>query len=322
MKSKLRPKEHTLKMRSKRVHLPFGFRVKPRTLRVFLLTSVVLSFFVVGLPLYLFLFQPAIERNAAPVAPEVSLPEQASSVPAVSSVPPAIVSQIQSPAPAEAEPSIEPEELTLDSILEKYRAATGLNEVNSLLLHGTYFEDGRRFEMKLATKAPNLIRKTLTDANLEMACIFDGQSARIEVAQGDQTVSNALEDVLYRNAIILEGAFLALAGGTLAEVQPDYLWQPDQVYDGRACWTVVSQIPGYPQINHLIDTESHVERVRYLDVPVGEKRHQVSIHFNEFRQQADCLLPHAYTLKVDGATRGEATLTSVQRNPGLMPWMF
>ena len=46
--------------------------------------------------------------------------------------------------------------LSLETILGKYRSVSGLSEVQGVILHGQYTEDGREFTMKLLAKAPGV----------------------------------------------------------------------------------------------------------------------------------------------------------------------
>lgn len=303
------------------IHLPFAYRVRRKEFYRFIVTSVLLLAFTVLIPwaIYCYTLDASVSAGSQIVEPTGVVP-YASLEPLLDRSPIAAASVLNTAADANAQPAI----VSLASILAKYRTATGLREVQSLLLHGSYLEDGRKFEMKLAAKAPNLVSKNLSDDELEMVCRYNGSKATIEIATGapGQAVTQALEDAIYERAIILEGAFLSLADFGTELLTPRYAWQADQMYDGKPCWTVVSQLPGTPEISHLLDQESGFELVRYLDLVVEGSKHQLSIHFSDFRQHDALHLPHAYTLKVNGAIRGQARVDSIQRNPGLMPWMF
>jgi len=297
-------------IKSKRLHLPLGFRVRPRALIYFLAISAAVGGFVVCIPLY-FYWQDL--KDPTPVVPIKALASEQVEEEAAHAD--EVVGDIGQ------DNELESVALTLDLILEKHRSAIGLEGAQSILLSGKYVEDGREFEMKLAAKMPTQIRKTLRDPKVEIACIFDGENARVEVTRDEERVTQVLDDVLYQNAMILEGAMMSL-GMHLEDTNAQYHRGKDQTYEGRNCWTIVSLIPGTPVMSHLIDPETGLESARYLNLVVDEKPHQVSLHFSDYRAVDSFHFPHVYILKIDGKTRGSATIESVKYNPGLMPWMF
>jgi len=312
--------------RRKYVHLPFAYRVRCHIFYRFLFVSCLLVAAVIFLPFAFYQYfseDSLFEYNL----PEALARQYGASRPVdpLSSLAEAIGGNDAPPTQMEAEtaPEVSPTEISLQSILETYRAATGLRDTQSLFLHGEYVEDGRRFEMKLAAKAPDLVRKTLNDEKLSMICSYDGETATVEVDPGTgQNVSQAIEDPLYQNAIILEGAFLSLADTGVELLSPRHSWEPEQAYEGKAHWTVASRLPDSPLIHHLIDPDTGFERVRYLEVAVEGTRHQISMHFSDFRESGGHTLPHAYEIKVNGTLRGQGRIHSIQSNRGLMPWMF
>lgn len=296
-------------MKSKRWHLPLGYRVRPRTLLFFIGGSVGVTAVVICLPLYLYLRDL---KQGMPAA----------------LIPPSLTVKVESPddlpllvPPLADEGGAEIEEWTLDRILKKHQKVTGLIDTQSVLLFGTYKEDGRVFEMTLAAKAPNRIRKMLKDAAVVITCIFDGEVARVEVKRGEEQVSQVLDDLLYARAVVLEGALLSLSKA-VGDVKAQYHLGKNQVYDGHDCWTIVSLIEGGAVINHLIDSDSGYERARYCDLTVDGQAHQISLHYSDYRPVGAFHYPHAYILKIDGDVRGLASIESIKYNSGLMPWMF
>lgn len=212
--------------------------------------------------------------------------------------------------------------LSLRSILETYRTASGMTEVRGVILHGNYVEDGRAFTMKLLTKAPSLVRKTLKDDALTLVCSYDGETAAVEIEHPEGKMHRqVLTDVLYQKAILLEGAVMALGPNELPDVLV-YQWQADQVYEGQACWTIRRRMSAQESMIHLLDSETGLERVRYVTFMHEGERQQLSLHLSDYRRQGEGMLPFGYTLKFNGKLRGEAQLDSIQLNPGLMPWMF
>lgn len=212
--------------------------------------------------------------------------------------------------------------LSLETILGKYRSVSGLSEVQGVILHGQYTEDGREFTMKLLAKAPGLVRKNLADDTLKMICRYDGAAATVEIEDPEGEMrSQPLADVLYQRAIILEGAVLSLGSDKLPDVLV-YQWEPNQEYEGHTCWTIRRRISTGLSMIHLIDSETGFERVRFVSFMHEGQRQQLSLHLSDYRQLEQGTLPFAYALKLNGELRGEARLDSIQLNPGLMPWMF
>lgn len=212
---------------------------------------------------------------------------------------------------------------SLMDILSRTRAAMGLNEVRSLLLHGVYEEDGRVFDMKLAARMPTSVRKYLRDDTLEIMCSFDGTAATVQVQKAEQgVVRQPLTEAVAQYAIILEGAFFSLAIKDPELDTVKYSRGADQVYEGRACWTIESKQPGQPAIYHLIDMETALEHVRYITAVIDGKDFRLSVHYTDFEVVNGVNFPRAYVLKVNDIIRGQARVRRVQRNVGLMPWMF
>lgn len=289
------------------VTLPFGVRVIRKSWYLGLVTVAVVAVLLSVLLLYAYR-QYADEASArsASMSELQAMPEADLAVP----VDPETVDD-----DAEAP-------LSLESILEKYRTASGMTEVRGVILHGNYAEDGREFTMKLLAKSPGLVRKTLKDDALKMVCSYDGETANIEIEDPEgQMHQQALTDVLYQQAIILEGAALALASDKLPDVLA-YKWEADQTYEGQVCWTIRRRMSAGHSMIHLLDSETGLERVRFVHFMHEGQRQQLSLHLSDYRQQDGGTLPFAYTLKFNGELRGEAQLDSIQLNPGLMPWMF
>ena len=180
-------------------------------------------------------------------------------------------------------------EITVDSILDAHRKATGLGQISSLILRGRYQENGQQYQMSLVSKTPNLFRKSLKGNELDMLIVFDGEGTLLRTRSADgEEISRSIEDSVYRSALILEGAFLALAPASVAlnaSAKTRYGRDVDQVYDGSPCWTILSQMPGLPSISHLIDSETGFERVRYLTLQIDNQDYQISIHFPTLSHQ-------------------------------------
>jgi hypothetical protein len=218
-------------------------------------------------------------------------------------------------------------EITVDTILGAYRKATRMGQVHSIILRGRYQENGQHYQMNLVSKTPNLFRKSLKGHELDMLIVFDGVGTKLRTKSvGGEESSRPIEDPVYRSALILEGAFLALAPTAPFALEASegtrYARDLDQVYDGSPCWTVISQMPASPSISHLIDSESGLERVRYLTQQIDNKDCQISVHFSDYRESDGLVVPHTYELRVDGVIQGKAVIDTVQVDSGVMPWMF
>jgi hypothetical protein len=212
--------------------------------------------------------------------------------------------------------------LSLGFILEKYRTASGLSEVQDVILQGNYNENGFEFRLKLLAKSPRLVSKTLEDDALKMVYSYDGETAKIKIedAEGEMQ-QQVLTDLLDQQAIILEGAVLALASSQLPDMLA-YTREADQTFEDQIYWAIQRRISAQVSMVHLLDTETGLERVRFVYFVHDGERQQLSLQLSDYRQQGEGKLPFAYTLKFNGKLRGEAKLDSIQLNPGLMRWMF
>lgn len=313
-----RASEHT---KHSYVILPFGVRVIRRSWYLGLVTVAVVSILLSVLLLYAFR-QYAVESSERSASLLALRAAQNSKIAALEGA--VVVASVSGAGAVEAavDDAVEAEPLSLESILEKYRTASGMSEVKGVILHGNYNEDGREFTMKLLAKSPGLVRKTLKDDALKMVCSYDGETANVEIEDPEgQMHQQALTDALYQQAIILEGAVLALASDKLPDALA-YKWEADQTYEGRVCWTIRRRVSSQQWMVHLLDPETGLERVRFVYFEHEGQRHQLSLHLSGYRQQGAGYLPFGYTLKFNGKLRGEAKLDSIQLNPGLMPWMF
>lgn len=309
----------------KTVHLPFGYRVRRRVFYRFLLVSILLTAAVILLPFALYHYlsdESHIEGDLSDLEAirDDTIDAAASSLTLPDAAEP---SAEYAPPPEAPEPTmLSPEgaaEPSLQSILETYRTATGLRDVRSLVLHGEYTEDGRRFEMILTIKAPDLMRKALSDDRLSIVCSYDGKDATVQIGQ---KTPESIEDAFHHNALILVGAFLTLADTGSEGQSARHRWLSDQTHDGKICRVIASQLPDTPTIHHLIEPDTGFECFRYLDITVEGKRHRISMHLGDFRKNGGYTLPHTYRVEVDGSLRGKARIDSIQSNQGIMPWMF
>ena len=316
----LRRRSHRKKPRSY-VTLPFGMRMIRKSWYLGLATVTIVALLLVGLLMYAFR-QYTHEMPSRSVLSNSLQAAQAEDGVAFEG---AIADLPVPSAGDEAEfgdAAVEAESLSLESILEKYRTVSGMSEVQGVILRGEYVEDGRDFTMKLLAKTPGLVRKTLKDDALKMVCSYDGATANIEIEDPEgQMHQQALTDILYQQAIILEGAVLALASDQLPDVLA-YKWEADQTYEGQPCWTIRRRMSTQHSMIHLLDVETGLERVRFVHFEHEGQRQQLSLHLSDYRQQGAGQLPFGYVLKFNGKLRGEAKLDSIQLNPGLMPWMF
>lgn len=306
--------------KSSKIHLPFAYRVERKTFVAFMLV-VGIGLIATALLLWYIFFEYLAESPRSEDSPKIDytgeLGQTSTSVPDLSE-------EQKVHAGGKAMDSSEATaEFSLQEILMKLRETTGIGEAKSLLLFGTYEENGRIFDLKLATKMPGSVRKTLRDETLEIICRYDGIGASVEVKQPTgSTVERPLEETVYREALVLEGAFLRLGDHGEGLSSPKYSREANQDYEGRECWTIISQGEGRAQITHLIEIENGLERVRYRRIELDGAEHRLSIHFSDFKKVDGYTFPHAYALKMDGVIHGIARIASVQRNAGLMPWMF
>ena len=212
--------------------------------------------------------------------------------------------------------------LSLGFILDKYRTASGLSEVQDVILQGNYIKDGLEFRLKLLAKLPRLVSKTLEDDALKMVYSGDGDTAKIKIEDAEGKIQQqVLPDLLDQQTILLEGAVLALASNPLPDVLV-YTRKADQTFEGQIYWTIQNRISAQDSIIHLLDPETGLERVRFVYFEHDGERQQLSLQLSDYRPQGKGELPFAYTLKLDGELRGEVKLDSIQLNPGLMRWMF
>lgn len=313
-KAKVRSRSHRKKSRSY-VTLPFGVRVVRKSWYLGLVTVAAVSVLLGVLIAYAVgqYASEATERVDLLVGADVRGESIASAV---------LEAGVVEPAATVAVKEGEEAPLSIESILEKYRSVSGLSGVEGIVLNGHYVEDGRDFDMKLLAKSPGLVRKNLTDHALKMVCRYDGEAAKVEIEDPEGAMhSQWLTDVLYQQAIILEGAVLSLVSDKLPDVLV-YKWEADQEYEGHTCWTIRRRMSTNQSMIHLLDPETGLERVRFVYFMHDGLRHQLSIHLSDYRQQGTGTLPFAYTMKLNGEPRGEARLDSIRLNPGLMPWMF
>lgn len=214
------------------------------------------------------------------------------------------------------------EATSLESILEKYRTAVGLSEVKGMVFYGNYMADGRDHAMKLMVKPPKLVRKILTDENLQLVTSSDGDQVTLEVKDtGGELHPHSPSNELYKKVIMLEGAALSLVSNPLPDVLV-YKREADQMYQGRNCWTIRREVSEEESMIHLIDIETGFELLRFIDFMVEGRPQQLSLHLSDYRQQGQSHIPFLHTLQLNGEVGAEARIDSVRLNPGLMAWMF
>ena len=212
--------------------------------------------------------------------------------------------------------------LSLGFILEKYRTASGLSEVQDVILQGNYIEDGLESRLKLLAKLPRLVSKTVEDDAIKMVYSYDGKTARLKIEDGEGTIEQqVLTELVDQKALFLEGAVLALASNQLPDVLV-YTREEDQTFEGQTYWTIQSRLSAQDSVIHLLDTETGLERVRFIYFEHDGERQQLSLQLSDYRQQGEAKLPFGYTLKLNGELRSETKLDSIQLNRGLMRWMF
>jgi len=293
------------------VILPLGLRVRRKSLYLALINLAGLTLLFSVLLLYAF-WQYTQEMPVHSVLPPETLANQSEAMNASEDLP------VATSVPVTPDGEL----LSLGFILEKYRTASGLSKVQDVILQGNYNEDGLEFRLKLLAKLPRLVSKTLEDDALEMVYSYDGNTAKLKIEDGEGTKKQqVLTELIYQKAILLEGAVLALASNQLPDVLA-YTREEDQTFEGQIYWTIQSRISAQDSIIHLLDTETGLERVRFIYFEHDGERQQLSLQLSDYRQQGEGELPFAYTLKLDGELRCEAKLNSIQLNPGLMRWMF
>lgn len=223
---------------------------------------------------------------------------------------------------ASSDPVVQQDTVTLESILKMHRAKAGLLNTEGILLNGSYIEDGRRFTLTLASKSPNLVRKTLTDNRMDFVCSYNGTDGYIKAkhADGSET-GDTLTDPIPLEMIRLEGALLALTDSA-AEEGTYYRREANQDYKGKSCWIILSQTQMNPAITHVIDPDSALELARYSTYHKDGKAFQFAIQYTDFRTADGYTRPYIYQLGINGELRGHAEIESIQTNPGLTSWMF
>jgi len=293
------------------VILPLGVRVRRKSWYLALINLAGLTLLFSLLLLYAF-WQYTQEMAVHSVLPAETLANQSEAMNASEDLP------VASSVPATVDGKL----LWLEFILEKYRTASGLSEVQDVILQGNYIEDDLEFRLKLLAKLPRLVSKTLENEAVEMVYSYDGNSAKLKIEDSEGTEQQqVLTDLLDQQAILLEGAVLALASNQLPDVLA-YTREADQTFEGQIYWAIQSRISAQDSIIHLLDTETGLERVRLIYFEHDGERQQLSLQLSDYRQQGEGKLPFGYTLKLNGELRGETKLDSIQLNPGLMRWMF
>ena len=311
--SRKRPTGRRRSERKKPSHviLPLGLRVRRKSWYLALINLAGLTLLFSALLLYAF-WQYSQEMAVHTVLPPEKQANQSEAMDASDDLP------VATSVPVTADGDL----LSLGFILEKYRTASGLSEVQDVILQGNYNEDGLEFGLKLLAKLPRLVSKTLENDALKMIYSYDGDTAKLKIEDGDGTKQQqVLTELIYQKAILLEGAVLALASNQLPDVLA-YTREEDQTFEGQIYWAIQSRISAQDSIIHLLDRATGLERVRFIYFEHDGERQQLSLQLSDYRQQGEGKLPFAYTLKLDGELRCEAKLDSIQLNPGLMRWMF
>jgi hypothetical protein len=311
--SRKRPADRHTSGRKKSSHviLPFGLRVRRKSWYLVLINLAGLTLLFSMLLLYAF-WQYTQEMAVYSVLPSEGQVNQTEAM--------AASEDLLAVTPVSA--ADDGELLSLGFILEKYRTASGLSEVQDVILQGNYIKDGLEFRLKLLAKLPRLVSKTLEDDALKMVYSGDGDTAKIKIEDAEGKIQQqVLPDLLDQQTILLEGAVLALASNQLPDVLV-YTWEADQTFEGQIYWTIQNRISAQDSIIHLLDPETGLERVRFVYFEHDGERQQLSLQLSDYRPQGKGELPFAYTLKLDGELRGEVKLDSIQLNPGLMRWMF
>lgn len=174
------------------VTLPLGIRVNRRSLYIGSSSFALVLLLLMAVCLYAFSKYQADAQHALTLVEP--LPVQGRSPVAQQ-----ILAEAAQGSIADAE---EAGAVTVQSILASYRTASGLSELQSLIVHGSYLEGGRTFSMDLAAKAPGLVRKTLSDPTTKITCSFDGEAVQIKVEDPTgQGATQQVQDALYRQPI-------------------------------------------------------------------------------------------------------------------------
>lgn len=212
---------------------------------------------------------------------------------------------------------------SVETVLAEHRAKTGLLNTESILFKGSYIEDGRNFTLTLASKSPNMARKTLTNQKIDINCGYDGENGYVRIKQPDGTETDeTLSNPIFLATIRLEAAQLALAAHPKEEEEMHYSLEASQDYKGKNCWIILSRRPNGPAITHVIDPETTFELARYSTYIIDKNPIQFAVHYSDYRTKGDITRPYAYEITVNGQVRGTATIESIQTNPGLATWMF
>jgi len=323
--------------RSRRVYLPVVGKVKRKNLfRAVQAVGTLLALFVGGLWTYQYLERHTVTASLSGQEGEemmdVPMAPKAEKTQPRASLKPDTAALLHQARLAEIRSELTSLSLTGDVttretrnfVLEFYQSASGMSGVQSLLLHGTYEEEGRIFDMQLAAKAPCYVKKTLTDASIKIVSAWDGKSAKIQVDKGVSGVAlqQLEEGGLYASALKLEGAFLALSEP--GQLGADSIRLEGKLWpiDGRACCNLIRGLPDGTLIYHFIDLEYGLERARRLEFELSGQTHELMLHFTDYKNFGLRKFPQRYILKLDGKVRGVVRVENPQVNPGLMPWNF
>jgi len=209
----------------------------------------------------------------------------------------------------------------LAALLSRLREASGLENVASMTLHGSYVEDGRKYDLALSMRAPAMIRKRVRNDEVEVVFVSSGASSQVRATlpTSEPSVRELLQEDLYLYSLLLEGAAFRLAeGGPRMHYSCELL--PGETERGGQ--RIVSKGPAGVSIVHEIDADSGLEIERSVEAEVLGERHVLRLMLEDYRRVEGAMLPHRYYLDIDGRRRVEVEVQSVQLNPVMPLWFF
>jgi len=214
----------------------------------------------------------------------------------------------------------------IEELLLLHGQASGLSEIESLALTGSYESFGHKFELGIFGKKPGLFRQSLTINGLEIIAAFDGKRYWQDNPFSESYEKEAPGLEQWNDQILLlECAYAALVWQyEMFGVQKLSIIEEKDI-GGRQCHGIRNLGLLHSPVVHYIDVESGLElrRSSLLDNGVSQ------IHVTLDYKYIDNAVHHSglrnlsgYDLYLDDALIAQATIKSQRVNQGVMSWMF
>jgi len=211
----------------------------------------------------------------------------------------------------------------MEEVMLSFSAATGLDSARTISMEGKVTSNNREYEINLFVKAPLQIRQVLSQENLKVTSVFNGNEGRLELENYSRNRQDSRNLTPNQSISLVMSSVLALPLWQNEANSNILLDAGNETIDGEVYRVITNRaFPGC-EIKHYLDMDRMIERKRVAKLG-GDDPMEILVRFLDYKMSGDYNMPMRIEILENRAIeiRSIIEVDKWSFNQGLLPSLF